>query len=510
MNMPNQIDLASQTSQTSAKDLSGEASVVPLADLEKKFLDYFSDCLLEKLLINRTDNQVNAIHLAFKESLENQKLFGLFIKPFLSSTLPAFTTKFLYSPWPQARVYQQLTTLFLYQPATAGKLIETLNYNVYDVVYFSWDEARKEVPLNDPDNYYARNLPGSSTDAKEKAVALLDQHVKILATIGQKDLRRLLVSNYQRLASSRWSSWGTSLFPIGYLRAEGSYGRLPMIPGTTLSNSKQSVKAVVLESICKAYNLSFMEIDMKSCHGVIFEDLFNWEGHDRSSLPNLNQLWPSMISQFRLILKTAEFGKHKDTINLWSDDQLKALLKNQFYKSLNGGNPFICLDNVSRSKRKLQLADDEIESLSEYLNEIFQKMTVFQIEQLFIEQLNKFPYLYLPNQVESFGTATLSRKQREKQKKNPDAPFFRQTANSRVFSTLELCLIIHLIVAIAQSSVGWTVIAYELDGLLVCGKFSFEEAKLGLAKVSELFQTSTKSLTTATHTLEIKNFRSSF
>ena len=60
----------------------------------------------------------------------------------------------------------------------------------------------------------------------------------------------------------------------------------------------------------------------------------------------------------------------------WGDDKLKSLLKNQFYKSLNGGMPDFAEDNIKRSASKLEIGEREKPVFYDFFHLVFTKMKV--------------------------------------------------------------------------------------------------------------------------------------
>ena len=158
------------------------------------------------------------------------------------------------------------------------------------------------------------------------------------------------------------------------------------VPPCTICNMNKEVKSAILRDIKANHNISFFEVDLKSCHAKIFEDLFDGDDFNRNDLPSLDQLWPNMISDFRSRTKEVIGYDHiKAHIIQWPEVHLKGLLKNQFYKALNGGMPNYAEDNVERSKTKLKISSTDQQDFNDFLYLVFSKMKVFVLETAFIE-----------------------------------------------------------------------------------------------------------------------------
>ena len=105
--------------------------------------------------------------------------------------------------------------------------------------------------------------------------------------------------------------------------------------------------------------------------------------------------------------------------------------------------------------------------------------------------------IYLPNDDKGFETNTPSKSQIKKMIADPDYEPRKQTANSGLFSNMELCLILHLYAAITEADCGWLIIGYQADGILIAGEMNETKAKSDLEEVSIYFKKSIKGLTTA-------------
>ena len=89
---------------------------------------------------------------------------------------------------------------------------------------------------------------------------------------------------------------------------------------------------------------------------------------------------------------------------------------------------------------------------------------------------------------------------------DPDYEPRKQTANSRLFSNMELSLVMHLYGAISRSNCPWLVIGYEADGILVAAIGDKQKVNQDLLIVNNCFKESILGLTSGNHALEIKNF----
>jgi len=443
-----------------------------------------------------------------RESLKGQQLLGgLFVESFKKIKGNPYTKDYLHYPWPFAEKYKLLHDIFLHHPVFIEPFLNAVSQYFYHPVIKSWRDVQSISCFKKTSDYCARALPGTKEAAQDRAQEASDELVSLVHSDVPKNIVSHLIAGYDRFFNKRWETYGGALLPLGYLKGTKSYGRLKSVPPSTLCNMNKEVKLIILGAIKANHKISFMEIDLKSCHAKIFQDLFDWDGFDRNDLPPLDKLWDNMISDFwEKVNEIAGYDHIKLQITKWPEGHLKGLLKNQFYKALNGGLPDYAEDNVERSKTKLKIELFDQPDFNEFLHLVFNRMKVFQLETAFIEQVNSHYLLYLPNYYEGFETDTLSKTQLKKIIADPNYEPRKQTGNSRLFSNMELCLIFHLYAAITEANCGWLVIGYEADGILVAGEMDETQANRDLEKVSKIFKESIKGLTTAQHSLDIKNF----
>lgn len=443
----------------------------------------------------------------FSDSLANQFWFGrLFLQITELGVDSPYITKHLHFPWENAKYYALLNSLFFHLPAFLAPFISKINQYFYMPVLDCWRATQAVSCFKQSSDYCARALPGTTKGAGERALSDAEELLSDVDDLTHPNFKAQALKGYSELFDKRWDTFKGSLFPLGYKEAANSYGRLTSIPGSTLCNINKLVKTIVLEFIFDKQGFSFMEVDLKSAHAKIFEDLFDWRGYEREDLPELNKLWPIVEANFwDLTNKCSGYDSIIEKVRSWEPGLLKGLLKNQFYKALNGGMPDFSDDNLERSRTKLKISKAELPIYIQFFNLIFSQMNVFRLETAFQIQINSFPFLYLPNRTEHFGVKTPSKSQLAKQMKTPGYEPRAQTANSRLFSNMELCLIFHLVMAITEANVEWLVVGYEADGILVCGRFNKEQAVEQLARVQASFSKGLKKLTTADHTLDIKN-----
>lgn len=445
---------------------------------------------------------------AFSQAIDGQRKVGkAFIGSFKILKGDPFTKSYLHYPWTHADNYKGLTNLFQHHPAFIASFVDLIRQYYYYPVLDCWRRTQSISCFKQTSDYCARALPGTSHAAIDRAKVGRTTLVELVELSVPSSLKQTVLNSYTRVFGKRWEVFGGALFPFGYLKGGKSYGRLKSVPPSTLCNMNKDVKLCILRTIKVKHKISFFELDLKSCHAKIFESFFDWDGYDRKDLPKLDTLWTSMIDDFWEKAEEISFFDHiKNQIRTWPESSLKGLLKNQFYKALNGGMPDYAEDNVERSKTKLKIKTSDQDDFNEFLHLVFKEMKVFILESAFIEQINSGVQLFLPNDNDGFPVTTLSNKQAKKLAANPDYQPLPQTANSRLFSAMEFCLVMHVYAAIIEADCGWLVIGYEADGLLIAGVMNEEKAIEDLVKISAIFKETIKGLTTADHFLDIKNF----
>ena len=257
------------------------------------------------------------LRIAFEKSIGNQFYLGKLILNFLVKGTDPYTTDNLHNRWVQTVEYSRITRLFLYYPATVSEIVEVLNLCIYSEVCLSWQVTQTIIIMDSHDDYYSKLLPGTSTKAQDVSLMGSKDLLRDLPEIKPQKLKELILEGYNRMLSKRWKVWGGSLFPIGYKRGDAGYGRLKTIPGSTVCNLKHEIKSIIGSVLKENFGFSIMEVDLKSCHAKIFETLFDWEQADRSLLPPLDSLWPTMVDQFRKVHKTLPETSITHCINLW-------------------------------------------------------------------------------------------------------------------------------------------------------------------------------------------------
>ena len=123
--------------------------------------------------------------------------------------------------------------------------------------------------MENSNDSFVKKLPGSSDDAQEKVNAEMTTIINKTSKLTPVGLKSVIDHGYRYL----WPSKGYNPFPMVYKRGRESYGRVSTIPGSTVCNLKREPKNIILREINRRTGLSFVEVDLKSCHGVIFEKL---------------------------------------------------------------------------------------------------------------------------------------------------------------------------------------------------------------------------------------------
>ena len=459
----------------------------------------------------------------FKETYDqHEKWLAGFHKKYFSTTAPRYTT-FLVTYENAINYETPIREFSQFTYEGVFYFINYLNESFSEPLLKAWN-SQKHARAKERNTYFGTALSGSSQSGRFQQ---------------KKNLLSLLPPNLSFKFEKLLKTWnGYSLFPIQYIEGERGYGRLKSLPTSTLSNVKQEIKQVVLNFIKDQTGLRFVEIDLKSCHTVIFKSLVDLGPTETKALPSIETHWPDMINQFKKVRKDIsetlpikEISKEwvrlvKESlkvVNSWDDNQIKGLCKNQWYKALNGGSCFVPHDSLKRSQNKLGISDQLMPFVQQFVEVIFKDVSVLNILSQFQKQINSHTQIYLPSRTLPFLTSTLSKKQVATAKsfesvqdltnesdlispitdKRQTRMQYGMTGMSRVFSSCEIVLVLMAVVSLRGT--GLLPISYEADGLLLVSRLSDDELVNALNIINQDFKNLAKRFLKEEFSLELKN-----
>lgn len=267
---------------------------------------------------------------------------------------------------------------------------------------------------------------------------------------------------------------------------------------------KAGAKAAVLKYIAKKCCLNFIEIDIKSCHTVVFRA---FSDNSDQLVPPTKHHWASLTKNFidrANELKIMATDTEKDIlieVLKWDYEQCKGLIKTQWYKALNGGSCFNPTDNLEKGKFKLNISTADLPLYIPVIKKIFEGMPVFKKLKGLQIKLHKQDYIFLPTDTEPFYTKTLSNSQTKDNKTSNVS----MTAMSRLFTNCEMAIIVMLYITLGNFKYPVFPISYEADGLLLVGEFEKEDLPDMIKQINEEVTVLVKRLYQEDYEFEFKN-----
>ena len=276
---------------------------------------------------------------------------------------------------------------------------------------------------------------------------------------------------------------------MGYKPNSSEYGRLKPIVSSNLSFIKRNVKTEVLKVVNQFTTINFLELYFKACHTIIVRSLIQLPPLEKNKLPLTDQLWPTMVKEFRdsvkkKILKSLSSNPtYKKAYlnglltNFLDNNGIKSFCKIQWYKGLNGGsrtNPSESLGNLIKP-----YGSEEIKNVQT----ILKGMPSLNLLIYYQNQLNKNNHIYLPTKKDPFDTKTLSKGSKR----------VGGSTMSMLLSNCKIVLILFLFITLGEFS-NLLPISYEADGFLVAGYFTDDEKENLLEEIHLILKKKFKAL----------------